>query len=80
MKKHFYRCNVAEAGDMHSVYTRASLPKGNNAESTVYIDTEYGNTARVELKNLLSNFADPPFKSMGKQCAMLDRGKMICYK
>lgn len=80
MKRASYKCNVAEAGDIHHIYTRVSLPSGTFAESSVYNNTEYGNRSRIVLKGIISIFAEPPYKNMGKQCAMLPKNKLLCYK
>ena len=80
MKKSAYKCNVAEAGDIHHQYTRISLPNDMLAESNIYNDTEYGNKARIVLSNIISIFFSAPYRNMGKQCAMLSRSKLVCYK
>jgi len=80
MMKKSYNCNVAEAGDIHEIYVRVSLPNNTSAESTVYNDLVYGNKSRIHLKNIISVFAYPPYKNMGRMCAMLTLNKLLCYR
>lgn len=80
MERTAYQCDVAEAGDIHHVYTRVLLPTGSMAESFVYADTDYGNRSRIVLKGIISIFAEPPYRNMGRRCAMLTGSKLLCYR